>query len=381
MLKTIQSHIKDPKHRRLVIAITAFLFIVLVIIIFRVSAAISLRNETLAAAVPVVRVMTAEQEKGEDKIILPGNVQAWHESPVFARANGYIKKWYVDIGSHVKQGDLLAVIETPELDAQERQARADLNTAIANNQLAQITARRWLNLVKTKSVSQQETDEKVSAAAALEAAMFAAKANLQHLQELVGFQRVIAPFDGVITARATDIGDLIDAGSSSTAPPLFRIAQTKPLRIYVKIPQYFSSRIKPDMTVELHFAEHPKQVFPAKLFETAQAIDPKTRTLLAQFVSPNKNGELFPGSYTEVWFTLPIPPKTVILPVNTLLFQAPGLQVATLDKDNKIVLKSVTLRRDFGSKVEIATGVLPGDRVVLNPPDAIRNGETVRVVS
>ncbi|HHF7373598.1 efflux RND transporter periplasmic adaptor subunit [Legionella bozemanae] len=381
MLKTIQSHIKGHKHRRLVIAITVFLFIILVIIIFRVSAAISLRNETLAAAVPVVRVMTAEQEKGEDKIILPGNVQAWHESPIFARANGYIKKWYVDIGSHVKQGDLLAVIETPELDAQERQARADLKTAIANNQLAQITARRWLNLVKTKSVSQQETDEKVSTAAALEAAMFAAKANLQHLQELVGFQRVIAPFDGVITARATDIGDLIDAGSSATAPPLFRIAQTKPLRIYVKIPQYFSSRIKPNMTVELHFAEHPKQVFPAKLFETAQAIDPKTRTLLAQFISPNKNGELLPGSYTEVWFTLPIPPKTVILPVNTLLFQAQGLQVATLDKDNKIVLKSVTLRRDFGSKVEIATGVLPGDRVVLNPPDAIRNGETVRVVS
>ncbi|MCE0724856.1 MULTISPECIES: efflux RND transporter periplasmic adaptor subunit [Legionella] len=381
MLKTIQSHLKGHKHRRLIIAISVFLFIILVMIIFRISAAINLRNETLAAAVPVVRVMTAEQEKGVDKIILPGNVQAWHESPIFARANGYIKKWYVDIGSHVKKGDLLAVIETPELDAQERQARADLKTAIANNQLAQITARRWLNLVKTKSVSQQETDEKVSTAAALDAAMFAAKANLQRLQELVGFQRVIAPFDGVITARATDIGDLIDAGSSSTAPPLFRIAQTKPLRIYVKIPQYYSSRIKPDMTVKLHFAEHPKQVFPAKLFETAQAIDPKTRTLLAQFVTPNKNGELLPGSYTEVWLSLPIPPKTVILPVNTLLFQAPGLQVATLDKDNKIVLKSVTLRRDFGSTVEIATGVLPGDRVVLNPPDAIRNGETVRVVS
>ncbi|QMT61364.1 efflux RND transporter periplasmic adaptor subunit [Legionella sp. PC997] len=381
MLKSIRSYVQDHKHRRLIIAITVFLFILSVIIVLRIYAAIHLRNETLADAVPVVRVMTAQQEKGVDKIILPGNVQAWHESPIYARTNGYIKKWYVDIGSHVKKGDLLAVIETPELDAQERQARADLKTAIANNQLAQITAKRWLHLVKTESVSQQETDEKVSTAAALEAAMFAAKANLQRLQELVGFERVIAPFDGVITDRATDIGDLINAGSSSTAKPLFRIAQTSPLRIYVKIPQYYSSRIKPNMTVDLHFAEHPKQVFSAKLFETAQAIDPNTRTLLAQFISPNKNKELLPGGYTEVWFTLDIPPKTVILPVNTLLFQAQGLQVATLNKDNKIVLKSVTLRRDFGATVEIATGVLPGDRVVLNPPDAIRNGESVRVVS
>ena len=381
MRKTIQSHLQNHPHRRLIIAIAVFLFILLVIIFFRVYAAINLRNETLADAVPIVRVMEAKREAGVDKIILPGNVQAWHESPIFTRTNGYVKKWYVDIGSRVKKGDLLAVIETPELDAQERQAKADLNTAIANNQLAQITAKRWLNLLKTESVSQQETDEKVSSAAALEAAMFSAKANLQRLQELVGFEQVIAPFDGVITARATDIGDLIDAGSSSTARPLFRIAQTSPLRIYVKIPQYYSARIKPNMSVKLHFAEHPKQVFPAKLFETAHAIDPKTRTLLAQFVSKNKNGELLPGGYTEVWFTLPIPPKTVILPVNTLLFRAQGLQVAVLGKDNKIVLKSVTVQRDFGSKVELATGVSPGERIVINPPDSIMSGETVRVVS
>ncbi|WP_392538071.1 efflux RND transporter periplasmic adaptor subunit [Legionella sp. 227] len=381
MLKTIKSQIQNHRHKRLIMALTVFLFILLVLIVLRVCAAISLRNETLADAVPVVRVMKAKQEKGLDKIILPGNVQAWHESPIFARTNGYVKKWYVDIGSRVKKGDLLAVIETPELDAQERQARADLNTAIANNQLAQITAKRWLNLLKTESVSQQETDEKVSTAAALEAAMLSAKANLQRLQELVGFEQVTAPFDGVITDRATDIGDLIDAGSSSTAQPLFRIAQTSPLRIYVKIPQYYSARIKPNMTVKLHFAEHPKQVFPAKLYETAHAIDPKTRTLLAQFISPNKNGELLPGGYTEVWFTLPVPPKTVILPVNTLLFRAQGLQVAALGNDNKIVLKSVTIRRDFGAKVEIATGVSPGDRIVVNPPDSIINGEVVRVVS
>ncbi|KTC90830.1 efflux RND transporter periplasmic adaptor subunit [Fluoribacter dumoffii] len=380
MLKTIQPYLHNQRPSRLIIWGGVFLFLLLIIIVFRVYAAITLRKETLADAITVVRVMKAEQEKGVDKIILPGNVQAWHESPVFARTNGYVKKWYVDIGSRVKKGDLLAVIETPELDAQERQAKADLKTAIANNKLAQITAKRWLNLVKTESVSQQETDEKVSTAAALDAAVLSAKANLQRLQELVGFERVIAPFDGVITDRATDIGDLIDAGSSTTARPLFRIAQTHPLRIYVKIPQYYSSRIKPAMTVNLHFAEHPKQIFPAKLFETAHAIDPQTRTLLAQFTSENKEGELLPGGYTEVWFTLPIPPKTVILPVNTLLFRAQGLQVAALDKSNKVTLKSVTIRRDFGSKVEIATGVSPGDRIVVNPPDAIRDGEAVRVV-
>ncbi|STY30816.1 membrane-fusion protein involved in transport [Legionella wadsworthii] len=381
MLKTFHSYVKNHKYRRLVIILILFLVILPIMIIFRVSAANHLRNETLAAAVPVVRIIEAQENKAINKFILPGNVQAWHESPIYARTNGYIKKWYVDIGSHVKKGDLLAVIETPELDAQERQARADLKTAIANNQLAQITARRWLRLVKTKSVSQQETDEKVSTAAALKAAMFAAKANLQRLQELVSFERVIAPFDGVITDRATDIGDLIDAGSSSTASPLFRIAQTSPLRIYVKIPQYYSSRIKPNMTVRLRFAEHPGKVFSAQLFETAQAIDPNTRTLLAQFTTPNTNGEMLPGGYTEVLFEIPSPAKAVILPVNTLLFQAQGLQVAILDKENKITLKPVTIRRDFGSKVEIATGVVPGDKIVLNPPDAICTGEKVRVVS
>ncbi|KTD63048.1 membrane-fusion protein involved in transport [Legionella santicrucis] len=381
MLKTIHSHLHKHRHTRLVIALAVFLLILLLIIFFRVYASIRLRNETRADAVPVVRVMTAEQEKGMDRIVLPGNVQAWHESPIYARTNGYVKQWYVDIGSRVKTGDLLAVIETPELDAQERQARADLKVAIANNKIAQITAKRWLHLVKTESVSQQETDEKVSIAAAQEAAVYAAQANLQRLQELVGFERVIAPFDGVITDRATDIGDLIDAGSSTTAQPLFRIAQTSPLRIYVKIPQYYSARIKPDMAVKLHFAEHPKQTFSAKLFETAHAIDPKTRTLLAQFTTKNKKGELLPGGYTEVLFRLDVPPNTVILPVNTLLFRAQGLQVAALDKDNTVMLKSITVRRDFGSKIEIATGVMPGDRIILNPPDGIINGETVRVVS
>jgi RND family efflux transporter MFP subunit len=381
MLEKIQLQFKESRHRRYVIAAAIFLFIVLILIISRIYAAIVLRNNTRAAAVTVVSVIITKQEKGHEKFILPGSVWAWHEAPIFARTNGYVKKWYVDIGSRVKAGDLLAEIETPELDAQARQAAADLNTAIANNKLAQSTAKRWVNLLKTESVSKQETDEKVSAAQALQAAMIAAKANLDRLNDLVGFQRVIAPFDGVITARATDIGALINSGSSTTAKPLFRVAQTNPLRIYVKVPQNYSARLFPNMTVSLHFAEHPRKKFSAKLLDTANAIDPTTRTLLTQFVAENETGEILPGSYTSVWFSLPLPAHTVRLPVNTLLFQAEGLQVAIVDKDNKIVRKSVTLSRDFGSEVEVATGVNPGEKVVVNPPDSISNGETVRIAS
>lgn len=381
MLKKIQLQLTDPQYRHYVAAVSVFLFIVLILILFRVQAAIALRNQTNAAAITVVAVITAKQESGEDKIILPGNVWAWHEAPIYARTDGYIKKWYVDIGAHVKAGDLLAEIETPELDAQARQAAADLKTAIANSNLAQSTAKRWVNLLKTDSVSKQETDEKVSTAQALQAARISAKANRDRLKELVSFERVTAPFDGIITARATDIGALINAGSSTTAKPLFRIAQTDPLRIYVKVPQNYSARITPNMHVSLHFAEHPHQEFSAKLLDTAKAIDPATRTLLSQFTVENKNGILLPGGYTEVWFSLPIPPQTVSLPINTLLFRAEGLQVATVDKNNKIVLKSITINRDFGTYVEIATGVISGERVVVNPPDSIINGETVRVVS
>lgn len=381
MLRKIRLHLTHKEHRRYVIATSVFLLIVLVLIVLRVQAAIALRRNTKTAAVTVVATLVAKQERGTDKIILPGNVWAWHEAPIYARTNGYIKKWYVDIGSRVSSGDLLAEIETPELDAQARQAAADLNRAIANNKLAQSTAKRWLNLLRTNSVSKQETDEKVSAAQAQQANVAAAKANLDHLNELVSFERVIAPFDGVITARATDIGALINAGSSTTAKPLFRIAQTDPLRIYVKIPQNYSSRLTPNMTVSLHFAEHPHHQFPAKLLDTAQAIDPKTRTLLAQFTVENKKGELLSGGYTEVWFAFPLPPNTVRIPVNTLIFRAQGLQVATVNKENKIILKSITVRRDFGTEIEIATGIAPGDRLVINPSDSITNDEVVRVTS
>ncbi|MFT4059722.1 MAG: efflux RND transporter periplasmic adaptor subunit [Legionella sp.] len=383
MFKKVQPNLKSEhhRHRYYVLAAAILLLIFLSIIVSRIQAEIALKKRTQEAAVRVVATMVAKQEDGSDKIVLPGTVRAWHEAPIYARVNGYVNVWNVDIGSRVKAGDILAVIETPELDAQKRQAEADFNTAIANDKLAQSTAKRWLNLLKTESVSKQETDEKVSSSEAMQAARLSAKANLDRLNDLVNFQQIIAPFTGVITARATDIGDLVNAGSSISAKPLFRIAQTDPLRIYVEIPQYYTTRITPEMTVTLHFAEHPHREFSAKLLNTANAINPNTRTLLAQFAAENKDGVLLPGGYTEVWFTLPLPPNTILLPVNTLLFQAQGLQAAIVDKNNKIVLRSVTVRRDLGAEVEIATGVLPGDRVVVNPPDSITEGEVVRISS
>lgn len=381
MLERTRSPFKNKRHRLYVMGMVVFLLILLVIIFSRIQAAMTLRERTCAEAVTVVRVLTAKAASGKEQIILPGNVSAWHEAPIYARTNGYVKNWFVDIGSQVKAGDLLAEIETPELNAQQRQAVADLNTAIANNKIAQSTARRWVHLLKTDSVSRQETEEKVSTAQAAQATMISAKENLARLNELVSFERVVAPFSGVITARATDIGDLINAGSSTTAKPLFRIAQTDPLRIYVKIPQNYSARLTANMTVSLHFAEHPKQEFPAKLLDTAGAIDPATRTLLAQFVAANKQGILLPGGYTEVWFSLPLPSQTVRLPVNTLIFQAAGLQVAVVNTEHKIHLQPVTISRDFGAEVEIAAGVSPGEHIVLNPPDSITEGEMVRVVA
>lgn len=362
----------------------AFILIVLLVMIIfvigmRIWQSINIRKET--SQLPIVAVIPAKQAPKIEKIILPGNVEAWHEAIIYARTNGYIKNWYVDIGNHVKEGQLLAEIETPELNAQLRQARADLNTAIANNELAQTTAIRWRNLLKTDSVSKQETDEKNSAAKAWQAAVIAAQENVNRLQQLVNFERVIAPFDGVITLRTMDIGALINAGSSPGGVALFRISQTNPLYVYVHIPQYYASNIKPKMQVSLSFAEHPGKTWTATLVQTAQAIDPASRTLLAQFMVDNSNEELLPGGYTEVAFTMKVSTHTVRLPVNTLLFRAQGLQVAILEKENRVRLQSIKISRDFGSWVEIASGINPGEKIILNPPDSILNGEKVRVVA
>ncbi len=372
--------IKQLKARKTLLMFTIVLFaIFMVVVISRIWAAIALHYRTENLAIPVVATIHASYAPIEETITLPGTLSPWHGAPIYARIDGYLQRWLVDIGDKVKKGQLLAVIEAPELDAQLRQAEADLKVAIANNQLAQVTAKRWKNLLKTDSVSKQETDEKIDAAKALEATVLATQANRDRLRDLVSFERIIAPFDGTISDRATDIGALINSGSNTTEKPLFRIVQHHPLRLYVKIPENYSSRMKPNLIVHLSFSEYPGLVFQGKLLQTADAIDPKTRTLLAQFVVNNQQGQLLPGAYTQVMIQMPSPPHAVYIPVNTLLFRAQGLQVATLSKNNLVILKSINIKRDFGNQVEIDAGIQPEEPIIINPADSIYNGQQVQL--
>jgi RND family efflux transporter MFP subunit len=370
--------IKD--RQRIYIVLGVALLVALLGIGSRVIAAIKLSNSTAQQSILNVATIKAVHGPKSEEIVFPGSVQAWHQATIFARTNGYIQTWYTDIGARVKTGDLLAKIETPELDAQLEQAEQDLKTAQANNQLAQTTNERWQLLLKTESVSKQDADEKLSSAIANRSIVASARANRDRLRELVNFERVIAPFDGVITARNIDVGDLINEGSG-TPPALFQIMQSDKLRVYVKVPQNYAPRINSDMKVELYFPEHPGRNFPAKLVSTADGIDSNTRTLLVEFMAENKDYELLPGGYTEVRLLLPLPNHIVRLPVNTLLFRAQGLQVGTIDKDNKVVLKNVAIGRDFGTEVEIVSGITDGEAVILNPADALVNGQKVHVIA
>ncbi len=343
----------------------------------RLEAASDLKEETQEEAIPAVAVMKVPESPPDQDIVLPGSVQAWHEAPIYARTSGYVKTWETDIGAHVKAGDLLAEIETPEIDAQMHQAEADLGTTEANNTLAQNTAKRWQILLKTNSVSKQEADEKISAAAANDAAVASAKANLDRLKQLEDFKRVTAPFDGIITARNTDVGALINAGSSGTGLELFHIAETDKLRVYVQIPEYDADLIKPDMTAKLRFAELPERDFDARLTHSADAIDPASRTLLIQLEVDNDKGELLPGSYAETHIQMPAAANSMHLPVNTLLFRD-GTEVATIE-DGKAMLKKIVVGRDYGKEVEVVSGVKTGETIIVNPPDSLTSGQKVKI--
>jgi RND family efflux transporter MFP subunit len=319
-------------------------------------------------------------ELGE--LILPGNVQANYEAPIYARTSGYLKSWRVDIGTPVKAGQLLAEIESPEVDSQLHQAEADLETAEANRKIADLTAERWRNLRATDSVSKQEADEKIASAASSDAQMEAARANVRRLRELSGFEKVIAPFDGVVTARNTDIGRLIAAGEN-TGPALFRVADMHRLRLYVSVPQTYAAAMKAGLKADLLFPDRPGKTYVATLDSTASAIDASTRTLLAQLVIDNKNGELLPGAYAEVHFKLPPGAGGVSykLPANVLLFRSDGLNVGTVDAKDHVVLKSVEVGQDYGSDIQIVHGLDANDNVILSPPDSLTNGVTVHLAS
>ena len=346
----------------------------------RVRARAALNTETAQAALTAVSVVSPKQTAPAEEIILPGNVQPYISSPIYARTNGYLKKWYFDIGAHVKQGELLAVIETPEVDQQLEQARSNLLTAQANLELASITKTRYQGLLKSNAVSQQDVDNAVGTYNANNAIVEADKAAVQQYSALVSFEKVYAPFDGVITARNTDIGDLINSGSSNTVKTdLFHIAQPGKLRVYVNVPEEYSRGIKVGMTADLSLAEFPGRKFQGKLVRTADDINLTTRTLLVEIDVDNPTGTLLTGSYAEVHLGVPTQASTFLIPVNTLLFRTEGLRVGVV-KDRKVELTAVVPGHDFGNQIEIVSGLKPHDQVIVNPPDSIVSGQEVQIV-
>jgi RND family efflux transporter MFP subunit len=383
---TLPSHdvgrARRPLRRWLGLAIALIAVAALLVsgILSRVRARTTLKAETRQVALTAVSVVSPKQTAPAEEIILPGNVQPFITSPIYARTNGYLKKWYFDIGAHVKQGELLAVIETPEVDQQLQQARSNLATAQANLELAGITKARYQGLLKSNAVSQQDVDNAVGTYNANKAIVQADQAAVDQYAALVSFEKVYAPFDGVITARNTDIGDLINSGSNANAKTdLFQIVQPGTLRVYVNVPEEYSRGTKVGMTADLSLAEFPGRKFQGKLVRTADAINMTTRTLLIEIDVANPTGTLLTGSYAEVHLAVPTQASTFLLPVNTLLFRSEGLQVGVV-AEGKVVLSPVTPGHDFGDQIEIVSGLKPDDKVIINPPDSIVTGQQVQIV-
>jgi len=346
----------------------------------RVRASKKLGTETSQLAVTKVSVVSPKQTAPAQEIILPGNVQPFISSPIYARTNGYLKNWYVDIGARVKQGQLLAVIDAPEVDQQLAQSLSNLNTAEANLALAEITKNRYEGLIKTNAVAQQDVDNAIGSYKANQAIVAADEANVKQLQALQSFERIYAPFDGVVTARNTDIGDLIDSGSSGgVKTDMFHIAQPGTLRVYVNVPEEYSQGVKVGMTANLALAEFPGRTFQGKLVRTADAINVTTRTLLIEVDVQNPTGTLLTGSYAEVHVQVPTQASTYLIPVNTLLFRTEGLRVGIVE-DGKVVLTTVTAGHDFGDQIEIVAGLKAADQIIVNPPDSIVSGQQVQIV-
>ncbi len=366
------------------IAIVVLLIVAAVVIagiIPRERAKAALRTETYDLAVPTVVAIHPKMGSPLQEIVLPGNIQAFIDSPIYARTNGYLKKWYADIGSHVKAGQLLAEIETPEIDQQLDQARADLNTAQANNRLAEITATRYEDLAKTEAVSKQDVDNAVGDAEAKKAMVASAQSNVKRLEQLQSFEKIYAPFDGVITARNTDIGHLINSGAGGPATELFHIAETKSLRVFINVPQEYSQATEPGLTADLTLQEFPGKRFKGKVVRTSSSIDQTTRTLLVEVDVDNPTGELLPGAYTQVHLKVPSGAPAVILPVSAMLFRSEGMQAATVENGDRVQLRDVLIGRDFGSEIEVVSGIKAADWVIVNPSDSLVTGEKVRLAS
>jgi RND family efflux transporter MFP subunit len=364
------------------IAIIALLIVAAVVIagiVPREKATADLRTETYNLAIPTVGVIHPKVGAPQTEIVLPGNIQAFIDSPIYARTNGYLKKWYADIGAHVQAGQLLAEIETPEVDQQLDQARADLNTAQANFNLAQITATRYQDLAKSEAVSKQDVDNAQGDYQAKKAMVESARSNVNRLEQLQSFEKIYAPFSGVITARNTDIGHLINSGAGGPATELFHVAETRQLRVFVNVPQEYSQAAAPGLTADLTLQEFPGRHFKGKLVRTSSSIDLTSRTLLVEVDVDNPTGELLPGAYAEVHLKVSSGAPAVILPVSAMLFRSDGLQVATVENGTRVQLRDIVVGRDFGNEIEVVSGLRASDWVILNPSDSLVTGESVRL--
>ena len=336
----------------------------------------ALKRATEAAATPTVAVVNPSASSPTDELVLPGSVRAFTDAPIYARASGYLKKWHVDIGSRVTQGQLLAELETPELDQQLRQAQAELENARATMEMSKTTADRWQALLKRDAVSRQETDEKVSDYNARKAMVDASGANVKRLEDLQGFQKITAPFAGVITSRTTDLGALVDAGGQ--ARELFRLAAIGKLRVFISVPQTYAQAARPGTPTEITLEENPGKVYRGTLARTSSALDPSARTMLSEVEMDNPTGEVLPGAYVVVRLRVGRETRGVTIPANTLLFRAEGLRVAVV-RNGRAELVPVTIGRDYGRSVEVVAGLQPTDAVILDPADSLVSGTAVRV--
>jgi RND family efflux transporter MFP subunit len=339
----------------------------------------ALAKETETLAIPTVAVIHPTTESTQEDLVLPGTMQAFVESPIYARTNGYLKKWYHDIGSRVRQGELLVEIDTPEVDQQLSQARADLNTSQANANLSKITAARFQELIKTDGVSKQEVDNAVGDLEAKVATVKSSEANVRRLEELESFKRVYAPFSGVITRRNVDTGTLINAGNGGTSQQLFFLAQTDPIRVYLSVPEQFAPSIRAGIGAYLELTQYPGQRFEGKVVRTSEAIDTGTRTLLTEVDVPNHNSALLPGGYAQVHLQVKVTGARLAVPVNALLFRAEGLRAVVVDSNHRAHLKPLTIGRDYGTTLEVLQGLEANDWMVLNPADSLDDGQEVRV--
>jgi RND family efflux transporter MFP subunit len=363
-----------------VVALCVALGIAVLGVVARVSADQHVKSVTDAQAIPTVAVIDLNGTTGVQHLVLPADVQALNTAPIYARVSGYLKRWYADIGAPVKAGQTLADIDTPDLDQQLAMAKADLVTAQANEHLSRTTATRWSGLLAQDAVSQQDADNKNGDLAAKAALAAASRANVARLEALESFKHITAPFDGVVTTRATDIGDLISAGSPASAP-LFTVADESRLRIYVRVPQSYSADITPGMTASFMVPEYPGRSFVATLAASADAITPQSGTLLIQLQAENTDRALKPGDYAQVRFKLPAKSGTILVPSTTLMFRDAGMSVAVIGPDGRVAIKSVTIGRDLGSTVEITAGLAQADRVIDSPPDSLRPGDQVRIAA